>query len=94
MNKEHTLLIDCKLSFADGALERLLRVIRVRGFQLRMLSCETHDQHYRLSLTLAGSREPLNLMAQLSKIPDVFNLALTKIEEVESALDTPLEVAV
>ncbi|WP_428240039.1 ACT domain-containing protein [Gynuella sp.] len=61
----------CQISFQTGSIERLLRVIRVRGFVIKQLMLETEEHCYSLKLTISGRRSPDNLAWQLKKLVDV-----------------------
>lgn len=54
-------------------LERLLRVIRHRGFTVVKLSSETKEGVISLSTTVQSERELPLLVHQLVKLPDVIN---------------------
>lgn len=61
---------------APGSLERILRTVRVRGFELSGMSLELDEARgrYHLHLRLRGER-PLGLLErQLEKLPDVEQL--------------------
>ncbi|PJG83627.1 acetolactate synthase 2 small subunit [Caviibacterium pharyngocola] len=55
-------------------LERLLRVMRHRGFEVIKLQTETQDQRIYLQLRLQSEREIDLLRNQLAKLPDVFEI--------------------
>ncbi|OZN25615.1 acetolactate synthase 2 small subunit [Actinobacillus seminis] len=56
-------------------LERLLRVIRHRGFEVLSLRAENEGAEIRLNVVVQSERNITLLHNQLSKLPDV--LALT-----------------
>lgn len=57
---------------ADAALERILRTVRARGFQVCDLQANLEaDGYYRLCLSVSGSRDVGMLVRQLQKIWDV-----------------------
>ena len=62
--------LHCELRDLPGALERSLRVIRVRGFQLQQLEVEQHQGSLMLNLQLSGERSIEQLVAQLTKLED------------------------
>ncbi|AJQ93673.1 ACT domain-containing protein [Gynuella sunshinyii] len=70
MNPKHH-EFHCQISYQTGAIERLLRVIRVRGFVIKQLSLEHVGNHYSLKLTISGQRSPDNLLWQLKKLVEV-----------------------
>ncbi|HDV7285133.1 TPA: acetolactate synthase 2 small subunit [Mannheimia haemolytica] len=55
-------------------LERILRVIRHRGFEVKCLNVESADAIFNLNFTLASKR-PLSLLTyQLEKLFDVIEI--------------------
>lgn len=52
-------------------LERLLRVIRHRGFAVVQLTVESHNSLITLTATVESERELALLVHQLIKLPDV-----------------------
>lgn len=52
-------------------LERLLRVIRHRGFTVVQLTAESHHSLLTLTATVESERELALLVHQLIKLPDV-----------------------
>ena len=59
-----------------GALERILRTLRVRGFELHHLAVELDAaaQRYRLQLRVEGARALSMLERQLEKLVEVEQL--------------------
>ncbi|MCI7479569.1 acetolactate synthase 2 small subunit [[Pasteurella] aerogenes] len=55
-------------------LERLLRVIRHRGFEVLSLQAENDGAEIRLNLRVQSEREIALLHHQLIKLPDVITL--------------------
>lgn len=55
-------------------LERLLRVIRHRGFTVLRLSAENNGEIIRLQTTVQSERELPLLVHQLVKLPDVIDV--------------------
>ncbi|WP_373818279.1 acetolactate synthase 2 small subunit [Glaesserella sp.] len=55
-------------------LERLLRVIRHRGFELLTLNSQVQGNEIRLALTVQSTRAIELLKHQLVKLPDVLEL--------------------
>lgn len=56
-------------------LERLLRVIRHRGFEVLDLNVTNHGAQLDFSVTVQSTRELSLLTHQLEKLPDVLSLA-------------------
>ncbi|AWW34182.1 acetolactate synthase 2 small subunit [Mannheimia varigena] len=55
-------------------LERILRVIRHRGFELKSLNVESDERIFNLTLTLSSQR-PLTLLThQLEKLFDIIEI--------------------
>lgn len=55
-------------------LERLLRVIRHRGFEVLSLNAENHGSEIILNVTVQSERAVELLFNQLAKLPDVASL--------------------
>ncbi|WP_369600458.1 ACT domain-containing protein [Hahella sp. SMD15-11] len=68
----HTLSLT--LSDQPGALERVLRVIRVRGFTPSQVRFARVDGHWRGVLVVSGERALHTLKAQLDKLEDVLRV--------------------
>ncbi|MCT8552756.1 acetolactate synthase 2 small subunit [Glaesserella parasuis] len=56
-------------------LERLLRVIRHRGFEVLSLSAENNGSEITLNITVQSERAVELLFNQLVKLPDVITLS-------------------
>ncbi len=56
-------------------LERLLRVIRHRGFEVLSLNAENNGSEITLSVTVQSERSVELLFNQLVKLPDVITLS-------------------
>ena len=69
-------LIHLQLGLHNGSLERLLRVIRHRGFHISNMNVAlTPDgQCYDVTLRIESQRQLLLLTRQLSKLTDVMQL--------------------
>ncbi len=63
--------LQCQFSTQIGAIERLLRMIRVRGFTVQDLHLEMQGEFYQANLTVAGQRCIHNLICQLEKLIEV-----------------------
>lgn len=66
-----TTKFECYLQQSPAALERFLRTVRVRGFEVEQMQLEPAGSHWQLSMAIRGSRCTLNLMAQLEKLVEV-----------------------
>lgn len=56
-------------------LERLLRVIRHRGFEVLSLNAENNGSEITLNVTVQSERAVELLLNQLAKLPDVITLS-------------------
>ncbi|MDO4626706.1 MAG: acetolactate synthase 2 small subunit [Pasteurellaceae bacterium] len=59
-------------------LERILRIIRHRGFDVLSMQVQTENEHLNLDLHLQSERELHLLQNQLVKIPDIILLKQEK----------------
>ena len=61
-----------------GALERILGVVRVRGFGVRSMSAlpDAAGSHFDLTLKVVSPRPPHRLSRQLAKLVDVENVEI------------------
>lgn len=67
-----TMTLMIRLADTSAALERLLRVIRVRGFYLEHCQVSQHeDAGYEVRVTLSGQRCMRNLQRQIDKLHEV-----------------------
>lgn len=55
-------------------LERLLRVIRHRGFEVLTLNTDNQDNQINFQATVQSKRDIHLLLNQLAKLPDVLEL--------------------
>lgn len=55
-------------------LERILRVVRHRGFTVTQMTMELIEQKVRLKITVKSDRTLDLLVNQLVKLPDVINV--------------------
>lgn len=55
-------------------LERILRVIRHRGFTVTQMDMQLIDDKVRLKFTVKSDRTLVLLVSQLEKLPDIFNI--------------------
>ncbi len=72
--------IEMMISHQTGSLERILRVVRHRGFQIdsMQLSSAIESTQRVLSMKVRGERNIERLTAQLNKLWDVHSLTLEK----------------
>lgn len=70
--------IEMMISQQTGSLERILRVVRHRGFQIdaMQLSSAIESSQRILSMQVRGERNIERLTAQLNKLWDVHSLTL------------------
>ena len=66
----------CRMCPEPAALERVLQVVRKRGFAVERLSAEHDARGLRIHMTLAGARCPDMLRAQLEKLHGVHSVWL------------------
>ena len=55
-------------------LERILRVIRHRGFTVTKMEMALIDDKVRLKFAVKSDRTLVLLVSQLEKLPDIFNI--------------------
>ena len=70
MNRE----IHCTLHNHPETLERVLQVIRIRGFQLQHLEAQQQNRKLLLNLSVTSERPLDNLVQQLRKLVDMCSL--------------------
>ncbi|OZG75365.1 hypothetical protein BTA51_02995 [Hahella sp. CCB-MM4] len=63
--------LQCQFSTQTGAIERLLRMIRVRGYRVQDLQLEMQGEFYQASFSVAGHRSINNLISQIDKLIEV-----------------------
>jgi acetolactate synthase II small subunit len=63
--------IQCEFDPQPGAIERILRVIRVRGFAVISMNAVTQHERMSLEMTVSGDRCYNNLCHQLEKLQEV-----------------------
>lgn len=61
----------CRLDFEPAGLERLLQVVRRRGFVVERLHAEHDAEGLHVDLTVSGDRSPETLRAQIDRIHTV-----------------------
>jgi len=69
--------VQCRMQAEEAAMERLLQVVRIRGFQLQDLQLEREADGYRIALTVAGERPIDFLLRQLEKLHSVLSVVAT-----------------
>lgn len=77
-----------KLFNREGSLERVLGVVRLRGFQISEMAAHQHGDSDTLDVTLklTGTRESDNLKQQLDKLYDVERVEMFIMAPVKSAV--------
>ncbi|MGC8121071.1 ACT domain-containing protein [Marinobacter sp. VGCF2001] len=68
--------LNCRMSQEAAALERLCRVVRVRGFRISKMAMESVGDSLDILLTLEGSRPVAMLQSQLEKLHTVAGVEL------------------
>ena len=66
--------IDLTAQHRPEVLERILRVIRHRGFTVTQMDMQLIDDKVRLKFTVKSDRTLDLLVSQLEKLPDIFNI--------------------
>jgi len=69
-------ILHCRMQSEPAGLERLCRVVRVRGFRIAGMSVECTGEHFDIALTLEGSRPISMLQSQLLKLHTVGEVVL------------------
>ncbi|WP_227498948.1 ACT domain-containing protein [Marinobacter sp. ELB17] len=69
-------VLHCRMQSEPAGLERLCRVVRVRGFRIAGMSVECSGEHFEIALTLEGSRPISMLQSQLLKLHTVAEVVL------------------
>lgn len=78
---------DVELSPVPGALQRLLGVVRRRGFTILSLSAVRDDtgDGYRVAITVSGARRALTLRNHLANLVDVRSVNLLSCTQASCA---------
>ena len=66
--------IDLTAQHRPEVLERILRVVRHRGFTVTQMDMQLIDDKVRLKFTVKSDRTLDLLVSQLEKLPDIFNI--------------------
>ncbi len=66
--------IDLTAQHRPEVLERILRVIRHRGFTVTQMDMQLIDNKVRLKFTVKSGRTLDLLVSQLEKLPDIVNI--------------------
>ncbi|MBF0784569.1 acetolactate synthase 2 small subunit [Muribacter muris] len=66
--------LEIKANKRPEVLERLLRVIRHRGFEVCHLTAEVDENRVTVQVTVQSERERALLVHQLIKLPDVMDI--------------------
>lgn len=61
----------CEMSAAPGALERFLRIVRVKGFTIDCMEVVLENAKFEIKLQLRGKQTASQLVVQLRKLQDV-----------------------
>lgn len=64
-------IIHCEFHPDPGAIERILRVTRVRGFSILTMNASLQNALMKLEMTVSGERCFTNLCRQLEKLHEV-----------------------
>lgn len=76
MSASNQTRIDCEMIPEPSAIERLTRVIRVRGFNIGAMAMETRGDRLHFTMTVHGKRDPAMLARQLEKLETVVAVRL------------------
>lgn len=70
------LFLQLQVNKAEGVLERILRVVRFRGFCINQFAAQTSldDRHMNLTLRLFSNSSGQNLQRQLEKLFEVHSV--------------------
>jgi acetolactate synthase II small subunit len=74
--KQDSHILNCRMEAEAAGLERLCRVIRVRGFRIASMAVESSGGYFDIALTLEGSRPISMLQSQLLKLHTVAEVVL------------------
>ena len=66
--------IDLTAQHRPEVLERILRVVRHRGFTVTQMDMQLIDDKVRLKFTVKSDRTLVLLVSQLEKLPDVIEI--------------------
>ncbi|AKO53051.1 acetolactate synthase [Marinobacter psychrophilus] len=69
-------ILRCRMEAEAAGLERLCRVVRVRGFRIASMAVESSGGHFDIALTLEGARPIAMLQSQLLKLHTVTEVVL------------------
>ena len=64
-------ILNCTMAAEAAALERLLQVVRVRGFRVEEMTVSLTEGQYQVALTLSGVRALDGLVPQIAKLHSV-----------------------
>ncbi len=67
----HAYSLTLKAHKRPETVERLLRVIRHRGFEITHINAESHAHEWHLALKVQSTRDIHLLTHQLAKLPDI-----------------------
>ncbi|WP_348766560.1 ACT domain-containing protein [uncultured Salinisphaera sp.] len=77
MNDSPLHTINCRMQPEPAALERVLQVVRKRGFAIERFGAEHEAGQLRIRLSCSGRRCPHMLRAQLNKLCGMESVCLT-----------------
>lgn len=69
-------VLHCRMRSEPAGLERVCRVVRVRGFRISSMAVESNEGEFEIALTLEGSRSIAMLESQLLKLHTVDEVVL------------------
>ncbi|MDN3379380.1 MULTISPECIES: acetolactate synthase 2 small subunit [unclassified Pseudoalteromonas] len=76
---KHSLTVTLKNQ--SVAVERFLRVVRHRGFDLTHLQINLDDGHYQVEMTVDSDKPVYLLTTQLAKLVDVKQVMLQSVQQ-------------
>ena len=76
ITKPDSHILHCRMEAEAAGLERLCRVVRVRGFRIASMAVESSGGHFDIALTLEGTRPIAMLQSQLLKLHTVAEVIL------------------
>lgn len=71
--------VQCRMQAEEVAMERLLQVVRIRGFRLQDLQVEREGDGFHIALTVAGERPIDFLLRQLEKLHTILSVMATPV---------------
>lgn len=74
---QHQLTVQAR--YRSETLERILRVVRHRGFQVCVMNMETGNDNMNIELTVASLRPVELLFSQLARLADVIGIKTQQV---------------